>query len=62
VALTKAAGDIFTNSPQQKHNECPWWNKDVKDKHKAARQAYFYWIEFKPKGGPLFDIMKESKK
>jgi len=31
--------------------------------HKAARQASLYWIDnHKPKSGPLFDIMKESKK
>jgi len=35
----------------------------VREKHKAARQAYLYWIDnHKPKSGPLVDIMKESKK
>ena len=34
----------------------------MREKHKAARQAYLYWIDnHKPKSGPLFDIMKESK-
>jgi len=61
-ALIRAASEVLTNSPQQKRN-VPGWNKDVREKHKAARQAYLYWIEnHKPKGGPLFDIMKESKK
>ena len=53
---------MLTNSPKQKHN-VPGWNKDVREKHKAARQAYIYWIDnHKPKSAPLFDIMKESKK
>jgi len=61
-ALIRAASEVLTNSPQQKRN-VPGWNKDVREKHKAARQAYLYWIEnHKPKSGPLFDIMKESKK
>ena len=31
--------------------------------YKTARQAYLYWIDnHKPKSGPLFYIMKESKK
>ena len=48
-ALKRAASELLTNSPKQKH--------------KAARQAYLYWIDnHKPKSGPLFDIMKESKK
>ena len=35
----------------------------MREKHKAARQAYLYWIDnHKPKSGRLFDIMKESKK
>jgi len=34
---------------------------DVREKHKAAQQAYLYWIDnHKPKSGPLFDVMKES--
>ena len=61
-ALKRAASEVFTNSPKQKHN-VPGWNKDVREKYKAARQAYLYWIDnHKPKSGPLFDIMKESKK
>jgi len=39
------------------------WNKDVREKHKAARQAYLYWIDHhEPKSQPLFHSMKESKK
>ena len=35
----------------------------MREKHKAPRQAYLCWIDsHKPKSGPLFDIMKESKK
>ena len=61
-ALKRAASEVLTNSPKQKHN-VPGWNKGVREKHKAARQAYLYWIDnHKPKSGPLFDIMKESKK
>ena len=61
-ALTRAASEALTNNPKQKHN-VPGWNKDVREKHKAARQAYLYWIDnHKPKSGPLFDIMKEGKK
>ena len=57
-----AASEVLTNSLKQKHN-VPGWNKNVREKHKAARQAYLYWIDnHKPKSGPLFDIMKESKK
>ena len=56
-ALTRAASEVLTNSPKQKHN-VPGWNKDVREKHKAARQAYLYWTDnHKPKSGPLFDIM-----
>ena len=59
-ALKRAASEVLTNSPKQKHN-VPRWNKDVREKHKAARQSYLYWIDnHKPKSGPLFDIMKES--
>jgi len=59
VAFKRAASEV---SPQQKH-KVPGWNKDVREKHKAARRAYLYWIDnnHKPKSGPLFD-MKESKK
>ena len=58
----QAASEVLTNSPKQKHN-VPGWNKDVRENHKAARQAYLYWIDnHKPKSGLLFDIMKESKK
>ena len=54
-ALTRAASEALTNNPKQKHN-VPGWNKDVRKKHKAARQAYLYWIDnHKPKSGPLFD-------
>ena len=61
-ALKQAASEVLNNSPKQKHN-VPGWNKDVREKHKAARQAYLYWIDnHKPKSGPPFDIMKESKK
>ena len=61
-ALKRVASEVLTNSPKQKHN-IPWWNKDVREKHKAARKACLYWIDnHKPKSGPLFDIMKESKK
>ena len=61
-ALKRAASEVLTNSPKQKHN-VPGWTKDVREKHKAARQAYLYWIDnHKPKSGPLFDITKESKK
>jgi len=61
-ALKRAPSDVLTNSPKQKHN-VPGWNKDVREKHEAARQAYLYWIDnHKPKSGPLFDIMEESKK
>ena len=61
-ALKGAASEVLINSPKQKHN-LPRWNKDVREKHKAARRAYLYWIDnHKPKSGPVFDIMKESKK
>ena len=61
-ALKRAASEVLTKSPKQKHN-VPGWNKDVREKRKAARQAYLYWIgNHKPKSGPLFDIMKENKK
>jgi len=61
-ALKRAASEVLTNSPKQQHN-VPGWNKDVREKHKAARRAYLYWIDnHKPKSGPLFDITKESKK
>jgi len=61
-ALKRAASEVSTNSPKQKHN-VPAWNKDVREKHKAARQAYLYWIgNHQPKSGPLFDIMKENKR
>ena len=61
-SLKRAASEVLTNSPKQKHN-APGWNKDVREKHKAARQAYLYWIDnHKPKSGPLFDIMKNVKK
>ena len=61
-ALKRAASEVLTNSPKQKHNVLGW-NKDVREKHKAVRQAYLYWIDnHKPKSGPLFDIMKEGKK
>ena len=61
-ALTRAPSEALTNNPKQKHN-VPGWNKDVREKHKAARQAYSCWIEnHETKSGPLFDIMKESKK
>jgi len=61
-ALKRAASEVLTNSLKQKHN-VPGWNKDVREKHKAARQAYLYWIDnHKSKSGPLFDIMKKSKK
>jgi len=61
-ALKRAASEVLTNSPKEKRN-VPGWNKDVRDKHEATRQAYLYWIDnHKPKSGPLFDIMKESKK
>ena len=43
-ALKWAASEVLTNSPKQKHN-VPGWNKDVREKHKAARQAYLYWID-----------------
>jgi len=53
---------VKSNSSKQKHN-VPGWNKDVREKHKAARRAYLYWFDnHKPKSGPLFDIMKDSKK
>jgi len=59
-ALKRAASEVLTNSPKQKHN-VPGWNKDVREKHKATRRAYLYWIDnHKPKSRPLFDIMKES--
>jgi len=62
VALKRAASEVVPNSPKQKYN-VPGWNKDVTEKHKAARQAYLYWIDnHKSKSGPLFDIMKESKR
>ena len=61
-ALKRAASEVLTNSPKQKYN-IPGWNMDVREKHKAARQAYLYWIDnHKHKSGPLFDIVKESKK
>jgi len=44
LELKQAASDILTNSPQQRHN-IPWLNKDVREKHKAAQQAYLYWID-----------------
>jgi len=44
VALKRAASEVLTNSPQQKHN-IPERNKDVRGKHKTARQAYLYWID-----------------
>ena len=43
-ALQRAPSEVLTNSPKQKHN-VPEWNKDVREKHKAARQAYLYWID-----------------
>jgi len=62
VALKRTASEVFTNSPQQKHN-VSGWNKDLREKNKDPRQAYLYWIDnHKPKSGPVFDIMKESKK
>ena len=39
MALKKAASEALPNSPRQKHNILGW-NKDVREKHKAARQAY----------------------
>jgi len=33
--LKQAASEVLTNSPKQKHN-VPGWNKDVREKHKAA--------------------------
>ena len=60
--LKRAASEVLTNSPKQKHN-VRGWNKDIREKHKAARRAYLYWIDNrKPKSGPLFDNMEESKK
>ena len=61
-ALKRAASEVLTNSPKQKHN-VSGWNKDVREKHKTAWQAYLYWIDnHKPKSGPLIDIMKNVKK
>ena len=40
-ALTRAASEALTNNPKQKHNVLGW-NKDVREKHKAARQTYLY--------------------
>jgi len=33
--LKRAASEVLTNSPKQKHN-IPGWNKDVREMHKAA--------------------------
>ena len=38
-ALKRAASEVLTNSPKQKHN-IPGWNTDVREKHKTDRQAY----------------------
>ena len=35
-AHKRAASEVLTNSPKQNHN-VPGWNKDVREKHKAAR-------------------------
>ena len=43
VALKRTASEVFTNSPQQKHN-VSGWNKDVREKNKDPRQSYLYWI------------------
>ena len=32
-ALTRAATEVLTNNPKQKHN-VPGWNKDVREKHR----------------------------
>ena len=40
-ALKRAASEVSTNSPKQKHNVLGW-NKDVRKKHKAVQQAYLY--------------------
>jgi len=39
VVYEKAPSGVLTNSPQQQHF-VPRWNKNVRKKHKAARQAY----------------------